>query len=110
MSASGPYACLNGYGHQPYASPLVGNYDTVAGLGTPITTDTIESGSCTGLDQFSNGSASVNIPEIYTVALGGADHQFSVVQHIATASAGSLTIKKGGASRSTTVNSPTSSY
>jgi hypothetical protein len=110
VTATGPYLCLNGSGHSPNPNALVATQDDIVGLGTPIATDTVESGSCGGVDQLGNGSISLNIPQMYMVGLIGAQHQFSVVQHIATASTGALNITKGAASRSTTVSSPTSAY
>lgn len=108
-TATGVYACLNNQGHNPNPNPLIGQNDDIVGLGTPISTDTIESGSCSG-DQLVDGSVSVNIPQIYMVGLGGVRHTISVVQHIASASGGALNIRKGAASRSTNVSSPTSGY
>lgn len=109
-TATGPYACLNGTGHNPNPNALIGTQEDVVGYGTPIATDTIESGSCDGLNQFGSGSITINIPETYMVGPSGAQHQFGVVQHAATASAGSLAIRKGAASRTATVNGPTSTY
>ncbi len=81
-TATGPYSCEQGIGHQASPIPVVAVADDVPGLGTPVATDTVESGSCSG-NQLEDGSIAFNIPQLYSVGADG-PHQFSVVQHIAT--------------------------
>ena len=108
--ATGPWACGNGLGHNPNPASLrVG--DNVPGLGSPVLgTDEAFIGSCAGANQLAAGSDSITIPDVY-VGLGGARNTFGSTQQIASANgSGNLSMRKGAAVRTTTVNSPTSNY
>lgn len=108
--SSGPWACGNGnHGHGANPDPVpVG--DEVLGLGSVVGTDEAYVGSCYGLNQLAAGSDTFAIPDIY---LGSNSAQITFTTTAQTARAdgtGNLSMSKGSAMRTTTVNSPTSSY
>jgi hypothetical protein len=109
-AASGIYVCWNGASHNPNPLPLQSTQNSLLGLGTLVATDTVEDGACGGTDQHGNGSLSFTIPEMYKVGSDGTQHQVTLIHHLGTASAGALSLQKGAAAASTTVDSPTSSY
>jgi hypothetical protein len=109
-SASGIYSCLQGIGHNPNPAALAASQAPSPGYGTLVAIDTIQDGSCQPIDQHGAGSLSFSIPSVYKVNGGGMEYALTTVQHRGIASAGNLTIQKGAASRSTTVDSPSSHF
>ena len=109
-TASGIYSCWAEQSHHPNTQPQLAQANTIPGSGTPVASDTVVDGDCAGVDQHGNGTLSWVIPESYMVGIGGTQHQFMTLQHAGTASSGTLTVQKGSASRSTTVDSPSSNY
>jgi hypothetical protein len=109
-SASGIYSCLTGVGHNPNPAAVAASQNPTLGYGTLVALDSIQDGTCQPIDQHGIGSLSFAIPSVYKVTSTGTEYALTTVQHLGTASGGNLTIQKGAASRSTTVDSPSSHY
>jgi peptidoglycan hydrolase-like protein with peptidoglycan-binding domain len=111
-TASGPWTCHIGVGHDPHPATLTCSDTVIAGKGTRANArDTVYSGHCGGTPPFTPGHITFNIPNEYKVG-SGSFHRFTTVtqQHTLAADASTCNTDKAGAHADVSVTDPTSSF